>query len=227
MSKTSTFQQYPYPPEPSKWTHEERMYAQGLRRLFDILFSRKLQNALIADGAVTSRNIKQKSVALGHLVDGFGSSLDITENQSVINLESDTSTAQATADDAVADAAAAQRTADLATLDAAAAQRTADDAVADAAAAQSTADQAVLDAADAQQTADDAVADAAAAQSTADQAVQDAAAAQQTANGKASAADVQSIAMPVGITIIATAAPSFGTWSQTTVDSMTAWTRTA
>ena len=110
--KVFTNYQYPFPAEPSKWDQEERNFSQGLRHLFDILFSRKVQNVLIADDAVTSRNIKSESVGLRHLVNGFGRDLDISGNETVARLTDIIETAQETADDAVADAAAAQRTAD-------------------------------------------------------------------------------------------------------------------
>lgn len=205
--KTVSFFQYPYPAEPRNWTEEERAYGRGLKRLFDILFSRKLQNVLIADKAVDARTIDDGAVQLHHLREGFGTDLDITENESVTTLETGVAQAQSTADGAVTAAAAAQQTADRGVSDAAAAQSTADDAVTAAAAAQSTAD--------------DAVTAAAAAQSTADDAVQAASDAQDTADG------LTDKLMPVGITVITPTSPSYGIWSQITVDGMTAWTRTA
>lgn len=126
--KVFTNYQYPFPAEPSKWDQEERNFSQGLRHLFDILFSRKVQNVLIADGAVTSRNIKSESVGLRHLVNGFGRDLDISGNETVARLTDKIDGAQETADDAVADAAAAQRTADNAASAAATAQSTANNA---------------------------------------------------------------------------------------------------
>lgn len=205
--KETTSYQYPYPAEPKTWNDEERLYGRGLRRLFDILFSRKLQNVMIEDKAINARVIADSSVQIRHLADGFGTDLDISDNGSITSLITATGDAQGTADQAVGDAAVAQGTADQAVSDAAAAQGIADQAVLDAAAAQSTADQAVLDAA--------------AAQGTADQAVSDAAAAQTTADG------LTDKLMPIGITIIASTAPTWGTWTQTTVDTLTAWTRTA
>lgn len=191
--KEVTTYQYPYPAEPRNWSDDERLYGRGLRRLFDILFSRKVQNVLIADKAVNARVIEDGAVQIRHLQEGLGTELDISDNQSVINLANATGGAQDTADQAVRDAAAAQGTANQA--------------VQDAAAAQGTADQAVQDAAAAQQTADNAVSAAAAAQGTAD--------------------SLTNKLMPVGITIIASSAPSWGAWVQTAVDSKTAWTRTA
>ena len=145
--KTVSFFQYPYPAEPRNWTEEERAYGRGLKRLFDILFSRKLQNVLIADKAVDARTIDDGAIQLHHLREGFGTDLDITENESVTTLETGVSQAQSTADGAVTAAAAAQQTADQGVLDASNAmqaasdaQDTADDAVTAAAAAQSTAD---------------------------------------------------------------------------------------
>jgi len=178
--------QYPYPAEPKTWNDEERLYGRGLRRLFDILFSRKLQNVMIADGAINSRTIAEEAVQIRHLTEGFGSDLDITGNESITGLNTAVEDAQGTADQAAVDASAAQQ----------------------------TADRALTNAADAQNTAD-------AAQQTADQAVLDAAAAQQTAAG------LTDLLMPIGITIIADTAPTWGTWTQTTVDTLTAWTRTA
>lgn len=191
--KTVTSYQYPYPAEPKNWNDEERLYGRGLRRLFDILFSRKLQNVMIADKAINARVIDDGAVQIRHLTEGFGSDLDISSNDSVTTLNTAVSAAQGTADQAVLDASAAQ----------------------------GTADQAVLDAANAQGTADQAVLDASAAQGTADQAVLDAAAAQSTADG------LTDKLMPIGITIIAETVPAWGTWTQITVDTLTAWTRTA
>ena len=171
--------QYPYPAEPRNWNDEERLYARGLRRLFDILFSRKLQNMMIADKAISARTIADGAVQIRHLTEGFGSDLDISGNDSVTTLNTAVSAAQRTADQAVLNASAAQRTADQAVLNASAAQRTADQAVLDAAAAKSTAD------------------------------------------------GLTDKLMPIGITIIADTAPAWGTWTQITVDTMTAWTRTA
>ena len=219
--KTVSFFQYPYPAEPRNWTEEERAYGRGLKRLFDILFSRKLQNVLIADKAVDARTIDDGAVGLHHLREGFGTDLDITENESVTTLETGVSQAQSTADGAVTAAAAAQSTADGAVTAAAAAQSTADNAVTAAAAAQSTADDAVTAATTAQSTADSAVTAATTAQSTADSAVTAATAAQSTADG------LTDQLMPVGITVITPTSPSYGMWSQITVDGMTAWTRIA
>jgi len=39
--QVSTGNQYPYPAVPRKWDAEERQFSQGLRGLFNILFSRK------------------------------------------------------------------------------------------------------------------------------------------------------------------------------------------
>ena len=233
--KTVSFFQYPYPAEPRNWTEEERAYGRGLKRLFDILFSRKLQNVLIADKAVNARTIDDGAVQLHHLREGFGTDLDITENESVTTLETGVAQAQSTADGAVTAAAAAQQTADRGVSDASNAmqaasdaQDTADGAVTAAAAAQSTADDAVTAAAAAQSTADGAVTAAAAAQSTADDAVTAAAAAQQTASTAQQTADgLTDKLMPVGITVITPTSPSYGTWSQTEVGGMTAWTRIA
>lgn len=191
--KTVTSYQYPYPAEPRNWNDEERLYGRGLRRLFDILFSRKLQNVMIADKAVNARTIADEAVQIRHLTEGFGSDLDISGNDSVTTLNTAVSAVQGTADQAVLDASAAQGTADQAVLDAAAAKGIADQAVLDAASAQGTADQAVLDAAAAQSTAD----------------------------------GLTDKLMPVGITIIADTVPAWGTWTQITVDTLTAWTRTA
>ena len=212
--KTVSFFQYPYPAEPRNWTEEERAYGRGLKRLFDILFSRKLQNVLIADKAVNARTIDDGAVQLHHLREGFGTDLDITENESVTTLETGVEQAQSTADDAVTAAAAAQQTADRGVSDASNAMQAARD-------AQSTADDAVTAAAAAQSTADDAVTAATTAQSTADSAVTAATAAQSTADG------LTDQLMPVGITVIIPTSPSYGMWSQITVDGMTAWTRIA
>jgi hypothetical protein len=38
--RTATGYQYPFPTVPQKWGQEERQFAQGLRSVFDILFSR-------------------------------------------------------------------------------------------------------------------------------------------------------------------------------------------
>ena len=212
--KTVSFFQYPYPAEPRNWTEEERAYGRGLKRLFDILFSRKLQNVLIADKAVDARTIDDGAVGLHHLREGFGTDLDITENESVTTLETGVSRAQSTADNAATAAAAAQQTADRGVSDASNAMQAARD-------AQSTADDAVTAAAAAQSTADDAVTAATTAQSTADSAVTAATAAQSTADG------LTDQLMPVGITVITPTSPSYGMWSQITVDGMTAWTRIA
>lgn len=197
--EVSTYQ-YPYPAEPRNWSEDERQYGRGLRRLFDILFSRKLQNVMIADKAITARNIDAGAVHLYHLREGFGTELDISENQAVTGLTDAAGAAQDTADTAVGAAADAQTAA-------ADAQTTADTAASAASAAQDTANTAVSAAADAQ--------------ATADRAVQAAATAQRTADG------LTNLLMPVGITIIAAASPTWGTWTQTTVDTLTAWTRTA
>lgn len=61
--KVVTGYQYPYPAEPKTWNDEERLYGRGLRRLFDTLFSRKVQ--------------------IQHLADGFGKDLDISDNASI------------------------------------------------------------------------------------------------------------------------------------------------
>ena len=87
QKNASTGYQYPYPPEPRSWGQEERQFSNGLRRLFDILFARKLQNVLIADGAVNGRTIAEKSVALRHLVEGFGDELDISRNATIESLD--------------------------------------------------------------------------------------------------------------------------------------------
>lgn len=87
QKNVSTGYQYPYPPEPRSWGQEERQFSNGLRRLFDILFSKKLQNVLIADGAVNGRTIAEKSVALRHLVEGFGDELDISRNATIESLD--------------------------------------------------------------------------------------------------------------------------------------------
>lgn len=128
--------QYPYPPEPRSWGQEERQFSNGLRRLFDILFSKKLQNVLIADGAVNGRTIAKESIALRHLVPGFGENLDISENAAVESLEN-------TMTEVAIEAGQAQSTADSAVTAAAVAQSTADGAVTAAGVAQSTADTAV------------------------------------------------------------------------------------
>jgi len=133
QKNASTGYQYPYPPEPRSWGQEERQFSNGLRRLFDILFSKKLQNVLIADGAVNGRTIASGAIGLRHLVSGFGAALDISDNATVGSLENamteiarETDAAQSTADGAVTAAAAAQSTADGAVTAAAAAQSTAD-----------------------------------------------------------------------------------------------------
>lgn len=87
MRKETTYFNYPYPAEPRGWTQEERIYGQGLRHLFDILFSRKVQNMLIADDAITTRNIKPGSVTTDRMAEGFGTFLDISENESVTGLQ--------------------------------------------------------------------------------------------------------------------------------------------
>ena len=102
--KAASFYQYPYPAEPRNWTDEERAYGRGLRKLFDILFSRKLQNVLIADKAVNSRTIDDKAIHLHHLRDGFGADLDITENESITSLETGVTQAQEAAESAAASA---------------------------------------------------------------------------------------------------------------------------
>ena len=119
QKNASTGYQYPYPPEPRSWGQEERQFSNGLRRLFDILFSKKLQNVLIADGAVNGRTIASGAIGLRHLVSGFGAALDISDNATVGSLENamteiarETDAAQSTADGAVTAAAAAQSTAD-------------------------------------------------------------------------------------------------------------------
>lgn len=150
----STNYQYPYPAEPRNWNTDERQFSQGLRRLFDILFARKLQGVMIADGAVNGRTIAEASVAQRHLVDGFGAALDISENPDMVH--------------ATAAAGAAQNAADAASVAAAAAQGTADTGVAAAADAQATANRAVTAASVAKQTADDAVTAAGAAQADVD-----------------------------------------------------------
>ncbi len=109
-ANASTGYQYPYPNEPSKWGFEERQFSQGLRHLFDMLFSRKLQNVLIADGAVNGRTIAKGSVALRHLVEDFGKDLDISENESITELAEDVSGAQSTADSAASAAEALPNT---------------------------------------------------------------------------------------------------------------------
>ena len=119
QKNASTGYQYPYPPEPRSWGQEERQFSNGLRQLFDILFSKKLQNVLIADGAVNGRTIASGAIGLRHLVSGFGAALDISDNAIVGSLENtmteiarETDAAQSTADGAVTAAAAAQSTAD-------------------------------------------------------------------------------------------------------------------
>lgn len=79
--------QYPFPAVPQSWSQEEKQFAQGLRRVFDILFSKKVSSVLLADGSVTSRILAKKAVALSNLIDGFGETLDISENESVESLE--------------------------------------------------------------------------------------------------------------------------------------------
>ena len=133
---------------------------------------------MIADGAITSRNIKTGNVRLVHLADGVGAGLDISENETIAALDDAVSEAQGTADDAQDAAETAQSAAE-------AAQGTADDAKDAAETAQAAAE-----------------------------------AAQNTADG------LKDLLMPVGITIIKATAPTFGTWTATTVDSKTAWTRT-
>lgn len=122
--KETTYFNYPYPAEPRDWTREERLYGQGLRRLFDILFSRKVQNVLIADDAITTRNIKPGSVTVDRLAEGLGEFLDISQNESITTLQGDVAdmsedisdmqtaveTAQSTADAAASAAAAVQNT---------------------------------------------------------------------------------------------------------------------
>ncbi len=39
--RAATNYQYAFPQIPRKWSHDEMQFAQGLRRLFDALFSRK------------------------------------------------------------------------------------------------------------------------------------------------------------------------------------------
>ena len=150
----STNYQYPYPAEPRNWNTDERQFSQGLRRLFDILFARKLQGVMIADGAVNGRTLAEASVAQRHLVDGFGAELDISENPDMVH--------------ATAAAGAAQNAADAAAVAAAAAQGTANTGVAAAGAAQNAAAAAATAASAAQQTADDAATAADAAQAEVD-----------------------------------------------------------
>ena len=164
MGRASTGYQYPFPPDPTKWGQEERAYSRGLRNLFDILFARKLQGIMIADGAVTSRTIKAGNVGLTHLAEGIGTGIDISGNETIAALDDAVSEAQGTADDAM-----------------------------------------------------DAAEDA---QSAAEDAMDAAETAQNTADG------LKDLLMPVGITIICATAPAFGTWTATTIDSQTAWTRT-
>lgn len=218
MSEKKTYSnyQYPYPPEPSKWDQEERRFSQGLKHLFDQLFSRKLQNVLIADGAVNGRTIKAKSIALRHLVDGFGEQLDISENDAITGLEGALDVLEEAVDgvqSAVADAASA----------ASAAQSTADSAVSAASTAQQTADSAVSTASAAQQTASNAASAASTAQQTASGAASAASAAQQTADG------IPNTVYPIGCIVMMNAAPSFGTWAQIDIglEDITAWQRTA
>lgn len=85
--KTAANYQYPFPLIPKNWGHDEMQFAQGIRRLFDILFSKKVSSVLLADGSVTSRILAKKAVAVANLVDGFGEALDISENESVESLE--------------------------------------------------------------------------------------------------------------------------------------------
>lgn len=205
--KAASFYQYPYPAEPRNWTDEERAYGRGLKKLFDILFSRKLQNILIADKAVNSRTIDDGAIHLHHLRDGFGADLDITENESITSLETGVTQAEQAAESAATSATASQQAAEGSATSASTAQQAAESAAVSAAAAQ--------------QDASGAVTAAAAAQQTADGAATAASNAQQTADG------LTDKLMPVGITVITPTSPSYGTWSQITVDGMTAWTRTA
>ena len=39
MGKTSSGFQYPFPTIPQKWTQEEKHFATGIRRIFDIIFA--------------------------------------------------------------------------------------------------------------------------------------------------------------------------------------------
>lgn len=212
--KAASFYQYPYPAEPRNWTDEERAYGRGLRKLFDILFSRKLQNVLIADKAVNSRTIDDKAIHLHHLRDGFGADLDITENESITSLETGVTQAQEAAESAAASATASRQAAEGSAASASTAQQAAESAAASATAAQQDASGAVT-------AASSAITAASTAQQTADGAVTAAAAAQQTADG------LTDKLMPVGITVITPTSPSYGTWSQTEVGGMAAWTRTA
>ena len=219
--KAASFYQYPYPAEPRNWTDEERAYGRGLRKLFDILFSRKLQNVLIADKAVNSRTIDDKAIHLYHLRDGFGADLDITENESITSLETGVTQAQEAAESAAASATASRQAAEGSAASASTAQQAAKSAAASANTAQQSASTA-------QQSASSAVATAEAAQQTASTAQQTASTAQQTASTAQQTADgLTDKLMPVGITVITPTSPSYGTWSQTEVGGMTAWTRTA
>lgn len=85
--KTSANYQYPFPLIPKKWGHDEMQFAQGIRRLFDLLFSKKVQSVLLADESVTSRVLAPKAVALKHIADGFGAALDISGNASITELD--------------------------------------------------------------------------------------------------------------------------------------------
>ena len=129
----STNYQYPFPQDPEKWGYEERMYSRGLRHLFDMLFARKLQSSMIADDAVTSRTIKDGSIGLAKVAEGFGKGLDISENETIAGIDDAVSEAQGTADDAQDAAEDAQSAAEQA-------QETADNALEAAGTAQTTAD---------------------------------------------------------------------------------------
>lgn len=217
----STNYQYPYPAEPRNWNTDERQFSQGLRRLFDILFARKLQGVMIADGAVNGRTIAEASVAQRHLVDGFGAALDISENPDMVHATAAAGAAQNAAAAAAVAAAAAQGTANTGVAAAGAAQNAADAASVAAAAAQGTADTGVAAAADAQATANRAVTAASVAKQTADDAVTAAGAAQ---------ADVDALPdvfFPVGTIVMMTEAPSFGTWEEIDLglQDVTAWKR--
>lgn len=125
-TNASTNYQYPYPAEPRNWNPEERQFSQGLRRLFDILFARKLQNVMLADGAVNARTVAKGVIGQRHLVPGFGTALDIGSNPTALRLTTEVGAAQHTADIAESAAAIAQHTANSAGSAAAAAQSTAD-----------------------------------------------------------------------------------------------------
>lgn len=155
-------------------------------------------------GALPGKSFEEQTVAffqaLQRQLDTLSARVDALDLQTPNNLEAINerlndlegliSTAQVTADEAVAAASTAQATADQSVSDAAEAataasnaQTTANTAIANAAAAQTTANQAKTDAATAQTTADKGVDDAAAAAIAAANAQKGADTAQATANG--------------------------------------------